>query len=244
MVTGLREALAYPMLAIHMSLIILIGISRLIAPEYLDIIGEFQIRKVPALTTAVIQLGLFVDRHFALVCGLYLICLAFSIWLFMPGLRSHRVVTRLVSVLPGSLNIASALDSARLCRLIAIFIQHSLPLDEALQTSAGMVDHRNLQDAILRVAERSKSGHSTVELLASEAAVDDLIVLTLRGEPGATGSEEFHGLADLFEHRAALALKSAQTAWTAIAVAAMSICVGTVIIALFNPLISLVKGLS
>jgi type II secretory pathway component PulF len=94
---------------------------------------------------------------------------------------------------------------------------------------------------LARAAERIVSGMPTAEALAAETEIDGLITLTIRHSPEDELASELGRLGELYEHRAGLAVKAATVAWGFLAMLFVIVAVGTVVIAMFQPLIRIVS---
>jgi type II secretory pathway component PulF len=171
-----------------------------------------------------------------LYCGL----LCFNVWLFMPGLRSQRVMAGIINWLPGACRIADSMDSARLCGMLSVFLQQKLPLPEALRTVSQLVENQRLSRSLIRIADGVAAGGSFMDVLSADKAVDRLVALTFQHTPEEDLSVELGRLGELYEHRVALSARSAAVTWTILVLIFMTVAVGIVILALFLPLLSII----
>lgn len=237
----MRDIVAYPFLTMHLCLIVVLYISVMVIPRFKEMFDDMFIVNLPPLTEGILTVGMFIHDYWSFHMAAYVLLLGVTIWLFSSGLSAHRALLAIINVMPGSLKIVHSLDSARLCTLWSTFIRHRMPLHDVMETSAQLVDRFPLQNALQRVAQKIQSGEKIIEALATESAVDPLILLTFRHTAEEELPDELAQLGELYEHRVTLAVRSASVMWTIISFMMTTLVVSTVVFAMFLPLISMVQ---
>lgn len=236
----LKDVAAYPLLTFHLCLIVVIFLAGYLVPAfdvmYTDLLEGLPL---PMLTALLCGIGRTVNRFLFPALVAYGAFLLFTIWLFLPWPACHRTLVRLIGVLPGSWRISRSLDAARLCTMLGAFIRQRMPLPEALGTASELVERRVLRNALLRVAEWVRSGRDLSEGMQRERSIDGLVTLTVRHAPEAELAQELAGLAQVYEHRVALAARAATVIWTVIGVFVTSLSVAFVVMGLFAPLVQI-----
>ena len=245
MTTHLKEIVAYPLVTIHLAALVFVGISLIVLPAFRNIFEDMLGGAgLPALTELVLDVGGFIQTYRVPVLGFYVLLVAFTAWLLLPGVASHRALLGVIGSMPGSWRIVHSLDGARVCSLLSIFLRRSVPLPEALQHVANLVETAGLRRGLTHASGRMAKGISPAEAIADESAVDRLIALTFAHTAETELADELDRLAEVFEHRVTLSARSASLVWTVVAMVAMALVVGTVAISLFLPLVNIVGALS
>ena len=245
MTARMRDIIAYPMFSIHLSIITVMYISMKIVPKFKAMFEEMlSVQTLPPITRLIMGVGMFIHDNWLISIFLYVVLLGFSIWLFTPGLAPHRVLMSIINSMPGSLKIVHSLDSARFCTLGSTFIRQNMPLHDAMETSAQLVDQSSLRKALQRVAQRLRSGGNISDAFAAEKEIDPLIVQTFANAPEKELSVVLGQLGELFEHRVTLAVRSASFVWTAVSFLATALVVCAVAVGMFQPLVAVIRGLA
>jgi len=244
MTARVRDLTAYPLLTVHLCFVTFFLLSVYVISGFGAIFADIlDGEHLPALTHVVLGVATSIRNAKEFIVPVYLVFLAFSLWLFTPGMRAHQTLLTVINGLPGSLRIVHSLDSSRLCSMLSTFLRQKMPFPTALETTSELVQQRKLQQALSRAAHEVEAGGDLVEALSRERWVDRLIVLTFRHTPEAELPQELERLSELFEHRVTLSARSATLTWAMFAMIFMTLSVALVVIAMFLPLISIITVL-
>lgn len=245
LVTTLRDVVTYPLLTIHMALIVTLGLALIVVPEYAVVFDDLMMgMQLPALTYFVVSVGTFISDHREVVLTLYLLFAAFSVWLLLPTRPSHAVLLAVVNAMPGSWSMLRSMDSARICRVWSACLRRGLPMPDAMEMCSGVVQSSHTRRALRRAVDQVRSGTAPGQAVEGEPAFDRLLAMTFLHTPGAELADELSALAEVYEHRVMLSARAASAIWTATAIVLMSLVVACVVLAVFLPLISIISNLS
>ena len=237
-----RDIVAYPLLTIHLCALVILNLSINIMPKFEMMFQDLcSGSRLPILTRIVLGGGMFIHDHWILCVSIYLLLLGVTLWLFTPGVAAHRALLAIINFVPGSLKIVHSLDTARLCTLWSAFFRQRMPLHEAMESSSQLADLSAIRHALQRVTQKLRSGTNILEALSVERSIDTLIPLTFRSTPEGELPFAFAQLAELFEHRVTLSVRSASMMWVILSFAITTLVVATVVLAMFLPLISLIR---
>lgn len=241
-VENIRDILAYPLLTVHLALLLGLYISIRVMPAFHDMFQEIlEGRSMPPFTALVVTVGMFVHNHVIGIMILYAGFLVLSIWAFSPGIAPTRALVATLNVLPGASQMVCSMDSARLCNMCSVYLKQGMPIHEAMETVAQLVQKTGLREALERAAQKLKAGSGVMDALAPEAVIDNLIVLTFSSTPEEKLPDELAELAGLFEHRVVLSVRTTKVLWTIVGTLAVSAVVASVVTAMFGPLVSIVR---
>jgi type II secretory pathway component PulF len=248
MTATLRDIAAYPLFTLHISLLIALYISYNVIPKFhdlfVDLLGAEHFAKLPVITNITLACGMFIHAHVYIFLMIYLCFLAYCIYVFAPTIAGQRALARMIHFLPGSGNVIVSLDSARICRLCSVFMKQGMPIQDALASIAHLVELERVQKALERVAEKVKAGTQVADALQREPAIDRLIEMAFRHCKEESVADELNELADIYENRVILSVRTVKTLWTAVATIFISLLVYALVLAMFKPLISVIRALS
>lgn len=240
----LREILVYPLLNIHLALVVLLLLSGVVIPRFADIFVDILGgRSLPALTRFILFVGCGIGNHLLAAIVLYLTFLVFSIWILLPGAGPQRMLVAFMNLMPWSGGVAESQDMARLCSLLSMFVWQKMPLHEALSSASQLVLNARLGAAIERVSSGIRAGRGTVEALDSEPRINPMISMSVKRAQESSLSITLAQLAELFERSALHDARRATAVLTVVVTMLMGLVVFGVILAMFLPLITVVKTL-
>jgi type II secretory pathway component PulF len=123
-------------------------------------------------------------------------------------------------------------------------MEQGLTAPQALEAAAELAERPALAAALSAAAHAVRAGESLDAALARAPGVDPLVALTARHTPEEETARELIRLGELFEHRVTLSSRAVTTLWTLVSVVMMTTLVGLIVIAMFQPLIAVLRALS
>ena len=160
----ISAALLYPAVLTAVSLLVVVALLTYVVPEVTRVFEQTG-QELPLLTR-----NLIASSHFLRDYGwlsLAAVAASFLLWRWLSGRpRIRRWQDRLLLELPliGPLN--RTLHAARLARALAILTRSGVPLLEALELSAGMIENGPLRGAVQEAAASVREGgrlHAALE---------------------------------------------------------------------------------
>jgi type II secretory pathway component PulF len=242
---ALYGACFYPLVVLGVALALFGLICFFILPSYEQFFSDFKL-KLPALTRWVMALG----RHpFLYVLAPLLAGVATLValkWVLRSTEGGRRSWTRMVHRIP---LVGTLIRSARLAaftELLAILVDHALPLPEAFGLAGAASSDPSLADGARRVASDLREGLPLGKVLRVRGVVPELVAwMTAVGELRGTLGPTLHQVAALYrrqtEMRAAV-LRSILPPFLIIFTAGG--VVALFIFAVILPFIEVLKGLS
>ena len=149
---GLRAVLAYPLLAAGMLLLLLLFMSVVVIPEFVDTCYDFEL-DLPVITQVVIALP-------AVITNILAVLLAIGLASFVLGRMTlgkwftHRIRTA-VPLLGRAWQWAGQHEFAT---LMAALTREKIPITEALDCTAGLLRDRNVARAARRARTECEKG--------------------------------------------------------------------------------------
>lgn len=180
---NITNAMVYPIALVVMAIGI---ISFMLATVVPKIVGVFQSTsaELPGLTTGLIAISDFlVDHWLALIIGIGAAC--YGIWrlLQLPGPRRsfHQFLLRT----PITGRLTRGINTARFTRTLSILAGSGVPILEALNISAEVIENLPMRDAVVEATIRVREGASISKSLSVSKLFPPMMIhLISSGEAG------------------------------------------------------------
>lgn len=157
-------ALAYPVLLSLVAIAVVAGLMVYVVPNVIDVFVQFD-RDLPWVTRLLIGMSaLLQDYGGWLLLALVLLGAGFVLLLRQPRLKARWQALLLRTPVLGRL--LRALDTARFARTLALLTASAVPLLDALQIAAQVVERLPLRQALAQVALRVREGQGFAAALA------------------------------------------------------------------------------
>jgi type IV pilus assembly protein PilC len=236
-------AMVYPVVVILVAVSILTFIMLFIIPKFEKIFKDFNL-KLPAIT----QFLMDTSRWFATYW--YVIPLfPLSFWLLIKLIRLNRtgayVIDRIYLWIPVMGQIIEKTVVARTMRTLGTLVSSGVPILESLaivrETSTNAVFERMYQ----RVYESIREGDTIAQPLKESRLVDDMVVNMVDvGEETGDLDTMLYKVADVYDEEVDVLVEGLISLLEPLMIVVLGGIIGTIVVALFMPLISLLETLS
>jgi type II secretory pathway component PulF len=236
---SVRLTLAYPLLLLAFSVVLLIGFATLIVPQFARIFADFG-AEMPVITQFIV--GLAAPGLSGYLAGVAVVMLVIGL---LSAFRGQAAVQWMLYRIPifGTLWRWNGL--VEFARLMALLLDQQMSLPDALRLTAGGVASVELRQACLRAAQRVEGGQSPADSFGGQWAVPpSLRPLLAWGQRLPSLAEAFHGAAEMFEARTRVYATLMESVMPPIMLIVIGVLVGAAIAGLFVPLISLIQKLT
>jgi type IV pilus assembly protein PilC len=236
-------AMVYPVVVILVAVGILTFIMLWIIPKFEKIFKDFNL-KLPALT----QFLMDTSRWFATYWYvLPLFPLAF--WLLIKLVRLSKtgayVVDRVYLWIPIIGMIIEKTIVARTMRTLGTLIASGVPILESLSIVRETCTNAVFERMYQRVYESIREGDTIAQPLKESRLVDDMVVNMIDvGEETGDLDSMLYKIADVYDEEVDVLVESLISLLEPIMIVVLGGIIGTIVIALFMPLISLLETLS
>lgn len=236
-------AMVYPIVVILVAVAILSFIMVFIIPKFEKIFKEFNM-KLPGITQWLIDVSHWFGNYWY-VLPLFPLCWWLLIKLIRLSKSGNYAVDRVwlwVPIIGGLINKTVV---ARTTRTLGTLVASGVPILEALsivrETATNAVFERMYQ----RVYESIREGDTIAQPLKESRLVDDMVVNMVDvGEETGDLDTMLYKVADVFDEEVNVAVESLISLLEPIMIVVLGFIIGTIVIALFMPLIKLLEGLS
>jgi type IV pilus assembly protein PilC len=238
------SAMVYPMIVMTMALGILCFLLVFIVPRFElifhDLLGD---KPLPPATRFVLAVSGFIQHDGLVLFGAIVAIVV--IYNFVGRTRRGRLAIdnfKLRMPLFGNLNRKTAIS--RFARTLGTLVTSGVPILQALNITRETAGNAAIARAIARVHDSVKEGESIVQPLEASKMFPPMVVSMVDvGEETGKLPEMLLKVADVYDDEVDNAVAALTSMLEPIMIVFLAVIVGTIVLALFTPLISIITGL-
>ncbi len=236
-------AMVYPVVVVLVAVAILTFIMLFIIPKFEKIFKDFNM-KLPWLTQTLIDISRWFGNYWY-VLPLF----PLSWWLLIKLIRLNRIgnyaVDRVYLWLPIIGPLIEKTVVARTMRTLGTLVSSGVPILEALSIVRETCTNAVFERMYQRVYESIREGDTISQPLRESRLVDDMVVNMVDvGEETGDLDSMLYKIADVYDEEVDVMVESLISLLEPIMIVVLGGIIGTIVIALFLPLIKLIEGLS
>lgn len=235
-------ALVYPLVVLAVAALILAGLLVLVVPRFQGIFADLlKGAPLPALTQLVLDLSGLVQTHF--VAGLGVV-LGFGVMLVMVrrSRRGARWFDTLAIRLPLLGGLCLKVVLARASRTLGTLLASGVPILPALLSTRDTCGNVRLAEAFQHVHDRVKAGASLAGALEEAGMFPAMVTgLVEVGEQTGRLPEMLDRLADIYDGEIDTAVAGLNALIEPALIVFLALVVGTIVIALFLPIVRIIQ---
>jgi type IV pilus assembly protein PilC len=237
-------AMVYPVIVMTMAVGILCFLLVFIVPRFEvifhDLLGD---KPLPPVTRFVIGLSGFMQHHGLIIFGV--VVAAVVLYKLIGRTRRGRLAIdnfKLRMPLFGNLNRKTAIS--RFSRTLGTLVTSGVPILQALNITRETAGNAAIAAAISQVHDSVKEGESIVQPMEASRAFPPMVVSMVDvGEETGKLPEMLLKIADVYDDEVDNAVVALTSMLEPIMIVFLAVIVGTIVLALFTPLISIITGL-
>ena len=237
-------AMVYPMIVMTMAVAIMAFLLVFIVPKFEaifhDMLGD---KPLPAVTQFVIGTSNLMKDHGLVLLGVVIV--AVMAYKFIGRTRGGRFVVdsfKLRMPLFGDLNRKTAIS--RFARTLGTLVTSGVPILQALNITRETAGNAVIAAAISQVHDSVKEGESIVQPLEASGAFPPMVTSMVDvGEETGKLPEMLLKVADVYDDEVDNAVVALTSMLEPLMIVFLAVIVGTIVLALFTPLISIITGL-
>src|SRR6266496_3115897 len=237
-------AMVYPGIVMTMAVCIMGFLLVFIVPRFEvifhDLLGD---KPLPPVTRFVIGVSGSLKNHGLVVLGV--VVAVVTLYKFIGRTRRGRLAIdtfKLRMPLFGNLNRKTAIS--RFARTLGTLVTSGVPILQALNITRETAGNSALARAIARVHDSVKEGESIVQPLEASKMFPPMVVSMVDvGEETGKLPEMLLKVADVYDDEVDNAVAALTSMLEPIMIIFLAVVVGTIVLALFTPLISIMTGL-
>jgi len=239
-----QAAMVYPIIVLCIAILILAFLLVFIVPKFQQIFEEMlQGKPLPILTQFVIGLSEAVQHNLLFIIGGIVVIVIG--WKVAAGSKKGSEVldhVKLKAPLFGDLTRKTAIS--RFTRTLGTLVTSGVPILQALNITRETAGNAVIADAIAKVHDAVKEGESIVAPLEASGVFPPMVISMIDvGEETGQLPEMLLKIADVYDDEVDNAVAGLTSMLEPVMIVFLALVVGTIVIALFLPLISIISGI-
>jgi type IV pilus assembly protein PilC len=238
------SAMFYPIIVLVIAIAIMAFLLVFIVPKFEAIFADMLGGKpLPALTQFVIGASNFAKDNVLLIIG-GAIVLAIAYVLLSKTPKGSIVLDniKLKAPLFGDLTRKSSIS--RFTRTLGTLVTSGVPILQALNITRETAGNSVIADAIMKVHDSVKEGESIVQPLEASGVFPPMVISMIDvGEETGQLPEMLLKIAEVYDDEVDNAVSGLTSLLEPVMIVFLAVVVGTIVIALFLPLISIISGM-
>ena len=240
-------AMVYPIIVMVIAVLIMVFLMLVIVPKFEKIFDDMipgGRSKLPMLTQFVIGISRNVGAYFPhILVGLALLFIVWKIFQASPG--GKIIIDRMKLKIPlfGDVQLKSAIS--RFSRTLGTLVTSGVPILQALNITRETAGNIIIADSINKVHDAVKEGESMVAPLESSNVFPPLVISMVDvGEETGQLPVMLLKIADVYEDEVDNSVSALTSMLEPLMIVFLAVVVGTIVMALFLPLISVIQNLN
>jgi len=239
------SAMVYPLVVLTIAVLIVTFLMLFIVPKFeaifQDMLGG---RPLPTITRLIMGLSRFIQEHFfILLILLGGLAVGFRLALRLPGISAAVDRYKLKLPLFGDLLVKTSV--ARFSRTLGTLVSSGVPILQALQITRDTAGNERVSQAIDNIHDSVKEGESMVTPMEASQIFPPMVVSMVQvGEETGQLPDMLTKVADVFEDEVDTAVAGLTSLLEPLMIVVLALIVGTIVVALFLPLITIIQDLT
>jgi type IV pilus assembly protein PilC len=240
-----KAALVYPAIVLSVAVLILAGLLVFVVPKFQQIFADLlKGAPLPALTQAVLVASALVRQHFVVV-AVVVVALGSGLRAFRRTRRGARLVDGWLLRLPGFGELIRKSLVARFARTFGTLLASGVPMLQAITIARDTSGNARVVEALDLVHDRVKEGAPVARPLAASAVFPPLVTSMIEvGEQTGQLPEMLHQVADIYDEEVDTAVAGLSSLIEPVLIVLLAVVVGTIVVALFLPIVRIVQLLT
>lgn len=239
----IKSAMTYPVI----SLLLIFGITAYllvgVVPKFEKMFVSLN-AKLPAVTVFVLALSQGLQNYwYVAIISIIAVIVAYIIIMKNPA--AQRIRDMIVLKVPVFGPLGQKVAIARFARTFGTLLSSGVPLLAALEIVASTSGNRIIEDTLMGTRDTVKKGESLTTYLQTSWVFPPMVVKMMGiGEKSGALEQLLSKIADFYDQQVHATVKSLTSLIEPIMLSVMGVVVGTVVIAIFMPILELQKQLS
>jgi len=235
-------AMIYPVMVIGIAVVILMAIMKWIVPKFIEIFAKFKIESgLPLPTRILVGVSHFVGGYWYV-----LVLVPVLLWAALRMTKASRKGQYMLDWVKMHLPIIGSIVNrtaiARFARTLGTLISSGVPILEALNITRETVGNAVVSQALGQVHDSIREGESIAGPLRQSGVVDPIVVNMVDvGEETGELDKMLIKVADTYDDEVDHLVGTLMSAMEPLLVVFLGVTIGSIVIALFLPLVELIK---
>lgn len=232
----------YPVAVMSIAVLIVAGIMVFVIPQFKKVFDDMKIA-LPLVTAILLTISEWVAKFWFLIPG-FPVILVIVIRMMNKNKAGKLMLDKMKLHMPLFGGIMRKATISRFCRTLGTLITSGVPILEALAIVKGAIGNEVVSNAIQTVHDSIREGESIADPLAQSGIFDDIVINMIDvGEETGELDKMLVKIADNYDEEVDAAVEGLMSIMEPVMIIGMGGTIGFIVIALFMPLIELIKGL-
>jgi type IV pilus assembly protein PilC len=239
------SAMVYPLVVLTIAVGIVTFLMLFIVPKFeaifKDMLGG---RPLPFITQMIIDLSRFIQGNFILIAVVIIVAVvAARFAMKMPGVAATVDNYKLKIPLFGDMLTKTSV--ARFSRTLGTLVSSGVPILQALNITRDTAGNLRVSKAVESIHDNVKEGESMVTPMEASGIFPPMVVSMVQvGEETGQLPDMLTKVADVFEEEVDNAVSGLTSLLEPVMIVLLALVVGTIVVALFLPLITIIQDLT
>lgn len=239
------SAMVYPLVVLTIAVGIVTFLMLFIVPKFeaifKDMLGG---RPLPFITQMIMDLSRFIQGNFLLIAGVIVVAVfATRFAMKMPGVAAAVDNYKLKIPLFGDMLTKTSV--ARFSRTLGTLVSSGVPILQALNITRDTAGNLRVSKAVESIHDNVKEGESMVTPMEASGIFPPMVVSMVQvGEETGQLPDMLTKVADVFEEEVDNAVSGLTSLLEPVMIVLLALVVGTIVVALFLPLITIIQDLT
>ena len=240
-----KSAMVYPIVIMTVAIAIVIILMIFVVPQFQTIFaGMLNGARMPALTQTIIDISDFIQHNYV-AAALIVLGVVIVVKLFFKTKIGIRIWDTLALKLPKIGDMVMKSTVARFTRTFGTLLASGVPILEALTIPRGTIKNSLVSNALERVHDRVRDGEPLAAPLDQQKIFPTMVTSMVEvGEETGQLSEMLNRIADNYDEEVDNSVSAITSIIEPIMIVFLAVVVGTIVIALFLPIIKIVSTLT
>ena len=241
-----KSAMVYPIVIMGVAVAIVAILMIFVVPQFQKIFTDMLKgnARMPALTQMIIDISDFMKENYILT-GLIIVGVILFVKIFFKTKIGIRVWDTAALKLPKIGDLVMKSTVARFTRTFGTLLASGVPILEALTITSGTIKNSLISDALSRVHDRVRDGENLSTPLDQQNIFPTMVTSMVEvGEETGQLPEMLNRIADNYDDEVDNSVGAITSIIEPIMIVFLAVVVGTIVIALFLPIIQIIQNLT
>jgi type IV pilus assembly protein PilC len=239
------SAMVYPLVVLCIAMVILTFLLIFIVPQFQKIFADaLPGQTLPGITLFVIALSnIFVHEWYLIFGFIAAVIIGYKVFAATP--TGAVILDRIFLKLPIFGDLLSKTAISRFSRTLGTLISSGVPILQALNITRETAGNYVVANAISKIHDSVKEGESVVGPMESSGVFPPMVTSMVQvGEETGQLPDMLVKVADVYEGEVDNVVASLTSILEPIMIVMLAVIVGTIVVALFLPMVKLITGMS
>ncbi|MDY5583659.1 MAG: type II secretion system F family protein [Candidatus Merdousia sp.] len=240
-----KSAMVYPIVILTVAVAIVVILMIFVVPQFQKIFSDMlNGAPMPALTQGIINISDFMKENYIATLGIVVAVIA-ALKIFFKTKVGQRLWDIAGLKLPKFGDLVMKSTVARFTRTFGTLLASGVPILEALSITRGTIKNSVISDALVRVHDRVRDGEPLAAPLDQQKIFPTMVTSMVEvGEETGQLAEMLNRIADNYDEEVDNAVGGITSVIEPIMIVFLAVVVGTIVIALFLPIIQIIQKLT